>query len=85
MDNVKIAKTLTRLAGALLGPGIPDGTGPYGGTPRCQLFVDEEEVVNSQDEEEQPQTFEVDDLRARVASDLVKLARMLVKSSQEGM
>lgn len=34
---------LNRGAGAIEGPGIPDGTGPYGGTPECQLWEGETE------------------------------------------
>jgi len=28
---------LERLAGSVLGPGVPDGTGPHSGTPDCQM------------------------------------------------
>jgi hypothetical protein len=42
MNNRELARQLVRLAGQLSGPGIPDGTGPYGGTEECQMFEEEE-------------------------------------------
>lgn len=38
-------------AGSKKGPGIPDGTGPYGGTPRCQMS---EKKKNEDSAEEVP-------------------------------
>jgi len=35
MDRVEVAKELLKIAGSILGPGIPDGTGPFSGTPQC--------------------------------------------------
>jgi hypothetical protein len=37
MDNRELARRLVKLAGQIAGPGIPDGTGPYGGTDECVL------------------------------------------------
>lgn len=38
MDKIKLAKELLRIAGSILGPGIPDGTGPFSGTPECPNY-----------------------------------------------
>lgn len=43
MDKVKLAEALAKLAGSLLGPGIPDGTGPMSGMPCCLMNKDEED------------------------------------------
>lgn len=51
---------LNKAAGSLRGPGIPDGTGPYGGTPECQ--VTEDEWSGEEFEEDlHPEILEVDD------------------------
>ena len=50
MDRLKVARSLTRIArilmgGSILGPGVPDGTGPYGGTALCPRSQDDDEVI----------------------------------------
>lgn len=41
-------------AGAIKGPGIPDGTGPHGGTPACPMTKKDEEEKSSKDYETEP-------------------------------
>jgi len=61
-------------AGTILGPGIPDGTGPMRGTGMCPMDDDEEEII-----EGEPEIIE--DLS--VASELVKLAKKVVADWNE--
>jgi len=51
MEDKQLAKTLMKIAGMLAGPGVPDGTGPYGGTPQCPMTPvgDEEEVMETEE------------------------------------
>jgi len=46
MDERRIAGDLVKLAGSIMGPGIPDGTGPYAGAPECPVTeIDEEGIA----------------------------------------
>jgi len=47
MDRHKVASELLKLAGDLLGPGVPDGTGPMGETDDCP-FEDEDDVGDAE-------------------------------------
>jgi len=40
MDKQKVAKQLVKLAGTIMGPGIPDGTGPMADTSECPMTED---------------------------------------------
>ena len=37
MNRQELARALVKLAGELAGPGVPDGTGPYGDTEECPM------------------------------------------------
>jgi hypothetical protein len=47
MDRVELADELMRLAGSILGPGVPDGTGPMKDTDECPY---DEDVLDEEDE-----------------------------------
>lgn len=61
----------SRFAGTVLGPGVPDGTGPLRGTGRCP-FDEEDEL--------EPEDIDVEEDVGLVASELVRLAEELVAS-----
>lgn len=44
-------KKLTKQAGEVAGPGVPDGTGPYSGTPQCQMCDQEDDQEDDKKDE----------------------------------
>lgn len=82
MDKKELARHLVKIAGQIMGPGIPDGTGPVGPgrhlrrrqmpCPLVEEEVIEEEVLPN---EEMPEEVEV----IEVASELTKIAKALLK------
>jgi len=79
MNEKELARRLLKIAGQIMGPGNPDGTGPVGLGRRqrrrqmpCPLV--EEEVI---EEEIMPEEEEVEVVE--VASELTKIAKALLK------
>jgi len=53
-------EVLEKDAGSIAGPGIPDGTGPRGGTPECPLTDEEKEATEDEEEKEATEEEEKD-------------------------
>ena len=76
MDNEMIAKRLVKIAGKVLSPGIPDGSGPwFGGEPGSGL---RRGPCEFDDELEEEFDDGLDDDNERIAKELLKLAKLLV-------
>jgi len=79
MNRRRVASELVKLAGRLLGPGVPDGTGPVGLGRRqrrrwmpCPIT----EVVEAPIAEDEEELVELEPVQ--VASELVKIAKELL-------
>jgi len=97
MNDKQLAQRLLKLAGSLLGPGIPDGTGPMGGTPECpmsnaveepveadpveQILENQEEIMEELDEIED--VLDVHPPEHHMAAELVKIAKELIKEGKD--
>jgi len=86
MDRKELAKKLVRLAGSIMGPGIPDGSGPCGGTDECPMTDDAPMARGRRYLRRGPQdgtgpmggTDECPMAKEELATELVRLAKALV-------
>lgn len=63
MKRTRIATELVKIAGLLLGPGVPDGTGPMKNSPECPFNKE----IDKQDDEDD------------IVVELVAIAKDLIK------